>query len=166
MKITHRQIDFEKDKEYVLECHCKINYECDTPWKRSMNYSDYRDEWFMLKGQITEFYNYLQETANDKRTIAEIIEDENGSIVGYFWVPFCEDVESEFAFADIQDVYIEPEYRKFGIATELLQYAETRARQSGARVIRSGTGCENRASIALHNNLGYYTYRYEFEKEL
>lgn len=166
MKIIHRTIDFIKDKDYILECHCKINYECDTPWKRKMTYNEYRIEWFGLEKQIEEFYNYLQDTAKDKRTVAEIIENENRDAVGYLWVPFCEDTESGFLFADIQDIYIEPAYRKSGVATELLQYAEKKARQNGARVIRSGTGCENMGSIALHEKMGFYTYRYEFEKML
>ena len=33
MKLVHRKIDFACDRDYVLECHCKINYECDCPWK-------------------------------------------------------------------------------------------------------------------------------------
>ncbi|MBE6714069.1 MAG: GNAT family N-acetyltransferase [Ruminococcaceae bacterium] len=166
MKILHRRIDPVKDRDYVLESHCKINYECDTPWKRKMTYNDYRAEWFMLKGQISEFYNYLQETAKDNRTIAEIIEDENGKTLGYLWVPFFEDTESGFTFADVQDIYIEDKFRGVGIASYLLNYAEEKAKNNGARVIRSGTGCANLASIALHEKNGYYVYRYEFEKEL
>lgn len=166
MKIVHRKIDFIKDKEYILEAHCKINYECDTPWKRKMPYDIYRAEWFGLENQIFEFYNYLCETAEDERTICDIIEDENGNRIGYFWVPFCEDTVSGFAFADIQDIYIEEKYRNLGVASLLFEYAEKKAKKNGARVIRSGTGCCNSASVKLHDKMGYYIYRYEFEKKL
>lgn len=166
MNIVHRQIDFVKDKEYVLERHCRINYECDCPWAREITYDDYRKDWFSLKNQINEFYRYLEQTSKDSRTIAEIIEDESGCVVGYIWVPFCVDEESGFAFADIQDIYIEEDYRRSGLAAQLISYAEDKARQSGAKVIRSGTGCENIKSIRLHEKLGYYQYRYEFEKVL
>ena len=166
MKVIHRNIDVIKDKWYVLESHSKINYECDTPWKRKMPYDAYRSEWFSLENQIAAFYNYLCDTAKDERTVAEIVEDENGNVIGYLWVPFCEDKESGFAFADVQDIYIEDKFRGMGIASYLLNYVEEKAKNNGARVIRSGTGCENLASIALHENNGYYVYRYEFEKEL
>lgn len=166
MNIVHRQIDFVKDKEYVLERHCRINYECDCPWAREITYDDYRKDWFSLKNQINEFYRYLEQTSKDSRTIVEIIEDESGCVVGYIWVPFCVDEESGFAFADIQDIYIEEDYRRSGLAAQLISYAEDKARQSGAKVIRSGTGCENIKSIRLHEKLGYYQYRYEFEKVL
>ena len=166
MKIVHRKIDFEKDREYVLERHCRINYECETPWKREMGYDDYHAEWFSLKNQINDFYSHMKESAKDERTIAEIIETEAGEIVGYFWVPFICDKESGFCFSDIQDIYIEKEYREIGLATELLKYAEDKARANGTKVIRSGTGVLNTKSVNLHNSLGYYQYRYEFEKLL
>ena len=121
---------------------------------------------YALKLAANGFYGYLERTSKDSRTIAEIIEDENGCIIGYIWVPFCFDEESGFAFADIQDIYIEENYRESGLATKLISYAEDKARRSGAKVIRSGTGCENIKSIRLHEKLGYYQYRYEFEKVL
>lgn len=166
MVYTHRKIDFDKDKDYVLERHCRINYACDCPWKREMSYEAYREEWFSLHNQITDFYAYFQQTAGDDRTIADIIESENGDTIGYIWAPFIVDEESGFSFADVQDVYVEEAYRHQGIAGELLAYAEQNARRHGAKVIRSGTGCENTGSIRLHQKCGYYPYRYEFEKRL
>lgn len=166
MNLLHRQIDFINDRDYVLERHCRINYECDSPWKRGMPYEAYRQEWFSLSGQVTDFYDYLKKTAEDLRTIAEIIESENGCTAGYLWVPFIADAESGFCFAQIQDIYVEEACRRAGIAGKLLRYAENRARLNGARVIRSGTGCENIKSIRLHEKQGYAPYRYEFEKIL
>ena len=56
--------------------------------------------------------------------------------------------------------------RTMGVATQLMKYAEVKARENGAKVIRSGTGFENYKSIGLHEKLGYYKYRYEYEKVL
>jgi ribosomal protein S18 acetylase RimI-like enzyme len=166
MKIIHRKIDFLTDKDYVLEAHCRINYECECPWKRAIPYVKYRKEWFLLDQQINEFYSYLQKTAEDNRTIAEIIESENGYNIGYFWAPFIVNEEMGFCFAEIQDIYIEEQYRQCKIASELLNYAQLKAKDNGAKVIRSGTGCENIKSIKLHEKLGFYQYRVEFEKVL
>ena len=166
MNLHHRKIDFKNDREYVLERHCRINYECDCPWKRKMSYDEYRDEWFGMKNQTEGFFNSLKNSSADERTIAEIIVNEHGETVGYLWVPFKDDVESGFCFADVQDLYIEDKFRAIGVATKLMDYAEIKAKENGAKVIRSGTGCENNNSIALHEKLGYYQYRYEFEKLL
>ena len=119
-----------------------------------------------MGGQVNGFYDYLKDTAQDSRTIAEIIETDDGKFAGYLWAPFISDEESGFCFADFQEIYIEEEFRRFGAAAELFQYVEDKARQNGAKVIRSGTGCENIRSIKLHEKLGYYQYRYEFEKVL
>ena len=166
MKIIHRNIDFDRDREYVLECHCQINYECDCTWARRIPYQQYRGEWFQMKSQVEEFWSYLQETAKESRTIAEIIEDEKQCAVGYLWAPFHADQESGFYFMEIQDVYIEEEFRRQGVAEELIGYAADKAKKHEAKVIRSGTGSGNVASIRLHEKLGFYAYRYEFEKEL
>lgn len=166
MQLIHRHINFVRDRDYILECHCRINYECDSPWARKIPYETYRTEWFSMSLQIASFYDYLQKSAQDHRTIAEIIEDCNGNVIGYIWVPFCTDDESGFCFADIQDIYIEEQFRSMGIASELLEYAEQKAQSNGAKVIRSGTGCENARSIRLHEKRGYYPYRFEFEKLL
>ena len=167
MQLKHRQIDWSIDRDCVLERHCRINYECDCPWKRDeMTYEVYRAEWFGLSGQIEGFTNALLESMVDERTIAEIIESEQGECIAYLWAPYCADEESGFAFADVQDIYIEEQFRGAGIASQLMKYAEDKARLAGAKVIRSGTGCENTASQGMHAKMGYYQYRMEYEKLL
>ena len=131
-----------------------------------MPYPDYRLEWFSFTNQVFGFYSYLERTAQDDRTIAEIIESDDGRIAGYLWVTFCEDEEMDFRFAEIQEIYIEEEFRRHGVATQLYEYAETKARHNGVKVIRAGTGLCNSASIQLHERLGFAPYRYEFEKLL
>jgi len=131
-----------------------------------MSYDEYRVEWFGPKSQTDGFFNALIDSALDRRTIAEIIYNEQNEVVGYLWVPFYEDNESGFCFADVHDIYIEEGFRALGLASKLMAYAETKAKESGANVIRSGTGCENKSSLGLHEKLGYYQYRYEFEKVL
>jgi len=131
-----------------------------------MSYDEYRQEWFSWQCQKDGFLNALTDSMKDGRTIAEIIENEAGEAVAYLWAPFHADEESGFYFADVQDLYVEQGFRKQGIASYLLDYAETKARENGAAVIRSGTGCENMKSVALHEKMGYYQYRYEYEKLL
>ena len=166
MRLIHRSIDFDKDKDYILERHCRINYACESAWAREMSYPDYRSDWFSLTSQVAGFYGYLEQTAQDDRAIAEIIETEDGCIVGYLWTTFCEDKESGFCFAEIQEIYIEEEFRHRGAATQLYEYAEAKARRNNAKVIRAGTGLCNKASLQLHERLGFVPYRYEYEKLL
>ncbi len=166
IELVHRNIDFEKDRDYVLECHCRVNYACDTPWMRKLPYEDYRRQWFGLNSQITGFYWALQTTAQDGRALAEILDLKDGGRAGYLWAVFEKDNESGFAFAELREIYIEPELRRQGLSAQAYAYVEAWARTQGAAVLRAGTGCENAASIAMHEQMGFYTYRLEFEKEL
>ncbi len=166
MKFIHTKIDLDADREYALERHCRINYECDTPWARKLACEQYQTNWLANAGQQNEFLTALRESMEDKRTIAEIIRTESGEIVGYLWVPFHGETDSFMCWADVQDIYVEESFRNNGVATYLMDYAEKSAKRNSARVIRSGTGCENIASQGLHQKLSYYQYRYEYEKVL
>ena len=181
--LQHVKIDLERDKSYILERHCQINYVCDCPWARKIPYEEYRANWFSNEGQQKGFLSALSESIKDPRTIADIIKTspdkkiesdqktesnqkaESAEIVGYLWVPFHGD-DPDFIWADVQDIYVEEAYRGTGIAAYLMDYAEKWAKSHGAKVIRSGTGCGNISSQKLHQKMGYYQYRFEYEKVL
>ena len=40
-----RTINVEVDKDSILELHCEINYESETPWARKEPYTEYRKKW-------------------------------------------------------------------------------------------------------------------------
>lgn len=166
--ITLCQINLNSDEDldYILECHCLISYECESPRMRKLTYKEYWTKWFSSTSQKKEFLSSLQESMEDTRTIANIVKTGLGKKIGYIWVSFYEEIELSTSWANVQDIYIEEDYRKTGIASYLMKYAETTARLNGANVIRSGTGSENEKSQALHEKLGYYQYRFEYEKVL
>jgi len=166
IELTHHPIDFERDKDYVLECHCRTNYACDSSWARAIPWEEYRRNWFAMPEQIKGAWGFIQDCANDPRGIAEIIENETGETVAYFLASFWEDAEAGFSCLELQDLYVEEAFRRQGVAARLFACAEEKARAVGANLLRSGTGRENAASIAMHGKLGFEIYRYEFEKLL
>lgn len=163
--LRHYKINLAADREYILERHCRVNYECDTPWARQILYDEYKANWFANINQQDGFLSALRESMDDTRTIAEIIKTKSGETVAYLWVPFHGE-DSSFIWSDVQDVYVEDSYRKTGVAAYLMDYAEKMAKTHDAKVIRSGTGCENVKSQGLHKKMGYYQYRMEYEKVL
>jgi len=164
--LVHHPIDLVRDRDYVLECHCRTNYVCDSPWARAIAYEEYRRNWFAMPEQMQGAWDFIQECANDPRGVAEIIESEAGETIAYFLCSFWEDKEAGLVCLELQDLYVEEAFRKQGVASQLFAYAEEKARAAGANLLRSGTGRENAASIAMHAKLGYGIYRYEFEKRL
>jgi ribosomal protein S18 acetylase RimI-like enzyme len=55
----------------------------------------------------------------------------------------------------LEDLYIEPELRRKGIATELLNYAEEFARSTGAERLTLATAHDNISAQGLYYKLGY-----------
>ena len=167
LNLQHSKIDIDADRNYLLERHCRVNYESGTPWTRKISYEEYQADCFKDGNQnwMEEFLSSLRESMEDPRTIAEIIKTEANETVGYLWVLFHAEDASYF-WADVSDIYVEEAFRKKGIATYLMDYAEHMAKRNGAKVIRSGTGCENFKSQGLHHKIGYYQSWVQYEKIL
>ena len=58
IKLIHDKINLDTNRDYIFECHCRINYECDTPWARKLTYKQYRDNWFAWPAQ-QGYYTHL-----------------------------------------------------------------------------------------------------------
>lgn len=162
----HRKINIETDRNILLEYHCQINYECDSKWAQVPGYESYRKKWMSLDSQINEFMNALEKSMGDEKTIAEIIENEDGQTVGYLWVTFFDFKAYELRIGEINEIYVVPEFRGQGLGLYMLKYSEERAIELGANLLRSGTGFENKASMGLHEKYGFNPYRVEYEKVL
>ncbi len=162
----HRKIDIVKDKEILLEFHCEINYECESDFSRKTPYKIYREKWLATESQVEQFISALSKTMNDSRTIADIIENENGAVLGYIWVTFFDIRDYNLTIAEINEIAVSKHHRKSGIGTYLIEYVEKIARMRGANILRSGTGYGNNPSKGLHESCGFKPYRIEYEKVL
>ncbi|UCB43493.1 MAG: GNAT family N-acetyltransferase [Dehalococcoidales bacterium] len=107
----------------------------------------------------------LVESMKDKRTIAEIWQNED-SVIAYLWVTFTNMPDYNISIAEINDMAVSPDFQRRGIALKLMAYIEQQARDRGANLLRSGTGFENTASQGLHAKSGFQTYSIRYEKLL
>jgi L-amino acid N-acyltransferase YncA len=163
--IRFRKIDAAADREHIINIHCEVNYESDSPWARKIAYEEYRTKW-LSTSQPNEFWNHLVGTMGDTRTIADFVMNTEGDTIGYVWVIFNDVADYNLVVAEIMDFYVLNEYRKKGMGGEILQRIENDAKSKGAHLLRSETGVENEASIKLHKKYGFETYRVLFEKRL
>lgn len=164
--MIHRNIDIVRDKDFLLELHCEINYECESAWGKGSSFSAYREKWMNSSSQIEEFTYYLSKSMEDKRTIAEIIEDDNGVAAAYIWVSFFDVKDYNISIAEIREIAVVKSHRRSGIGKYIMNYIEKKSKESGANVLRSGTGYDNCASKLLHEKSGFKPYRIEYEKIL
>lgn len=166
--LRYRRIDINKDRDVLLEFHCRVNYESETSYARSMSYEKYQKKW-LSTSQPEEYLSHLAETMEDDRTIAEIWEDD-GAVVGYLWATFVDVQGYDVTIAEVMDIAVAPDYQRRGIGTRMLRHVEEiareMARERGAILLRSDTGIENTASQKLHERFGFKPYRIHYEKVL
>lgn len=162
--LTYRDVNVDADRDLLLELHCRINYESETPLARKIPYEPYREKW-LSTSQTDHFLSDLRESLRDERTIAEILEDD-GNVVGYLWVTLMDIRDYNVTSAEVMDIIVTPEYQKRGIGSEMMQHIEDLSRKRGAAVLRSDTGFENKASQKLHEKRGFKPYRIRYEKLL
>lgn len=58
-------------------------------------------------------------------------------------------------YAELTELYVDPAYRRQGIASRLIALAERLARDRGARTLTILTGADNHSARALYRALGY-----------
>jgi len=160
--LRYRAVDVKKDKKLLLEFHCRINYESETPYARAMAYEEYRKKW-LSTSQPKEYLTQLVATLKDERTMAEILEDK-GWAIGYLWVTFNEIRAYNLTIAEIMDIGVASSHQRRGIGLSMLRRIEKVARQKGATLLRSDTGNENKASQRLHEKFGFRPYKIHYEK--
>ncbi len=162
--MEYRTIDVVRDRDRLIEFHCRINYASETSYARMVPYDRYRAKW-LSTSQPESFLNHLAKTMEDDRTLAEALE-QDGVVVGYLWLTFRDVVDYSITMAEVMDLFVEPAHQRRGIGQALLQRAEEVARQRGATLLRSDTGAENVASQKLHEKEGFELYRLHYEKVL
>jgi len=160
--LRYRAVDVEKDKKILLEFHCRINYESETPYARTTSYEEYRKKW-LSTSQPKEYLSHLAATMKDEKTMAEILEDK-GSAVGYLWVTFNEIRGYNLTIAEIMDIGVASSHQRRGIGLSMLRRIEKTAQQRGATLLRSDTGSGNTASQKLHEKFGFKLYKIHYEK--
>jgi len=162
--LRRRAMRIEQDREILLEFHCRVNYESETPYARRVPYEAYRRRW-LSTSQPASYLAHLAETMKDERTLAEIWQ-EDGTIVGYLWVVFHDVPDYDITIAEVMDIAVVPAYQRRGIGRQMMQYAEDIARKQGATLLRSDTGSDNVASQRLHEKMEHRPYRICYEKVL
>ena len=121
-KYRIRNVDPSKDRHIVVEYNARINDECESACCKKKGCEEYKEKW---RGEenAERIWNLMLDTLKDERNIAIIIESENGTAIGYFWAKMNE-IRPSCLCMELWDIYIEERYRKQGIASDLVIYAE------------------------------------------
>jgi ribosomal protein S18 acetylase RimI-like enzyme len=92
------------------------------------------------------------------------VAEASGAVIGTARVEFAE--RPYFRIAEIRRVYVLPEWRRRGVAGELMRVAEDAARDGGAREVRLSVVAENEDAIGFYRRRGYGDFAIRLRKRL
>ncbi len=95
-----------------------------------------------------------------------ILAEVDGRAVGFACLRLLPCVFYPEPYAELTELYVEPGWRRKGVARVLMAFAEDRACQSGARRLVLLTGPENLGAQAFYCSIGYVLGDVEMEKDL
>jgi ribosomal protein S18 acetylase RimI-like enzyme len=90
----------------------------------------------------------------------------DGRTAGFVCVRVVPFMSEDTPYAEVSDLYVDAAFRRQGIATALLEAADTHAREQGAAEIVVLTGDDNAAAQALYRRIGYGDYAVALRKPL
>ncbi len=137
--------------------------------------------WLPLAGEMSEINSYheLVEDARSKAlerkkkelnegNIEFLVAEEDGKNVAYLKLSVGKDSEifSRGRSVHINELYVKKEYRRQGIASELIREAESRAEEREVERIELMVDEDNLKALDLYEGEGYSSFRRFMKKEL
>jgi GNAT superfamily N-acetyltransferase len=102
--------------------------------------------------------------AGDSETA--LLADFDGELAGFACLRIVPCLLYAAPYAELTELYVEPSYRRRGVARALIAYAEQLARERGAEEVIIMTGINNAAARALYHTMGYDSYAVALNRKI
>lgn len=115
-------------------------------------------------GRVTEVAvagRLRQASAFETVAVAEV----EGKLVGFASLRVTNSLDPD-PYAELTDLFVEPDSRRLGVASKLVKYLEGLARERGASHLVVLTGQRNTEAQAFYRNIGYEEYAIAMRKSL
>jgi aminoglycoside 6'-N-acetyltransferase I len=122
------------------------------------------NEWFRLRKLLWDENDdgdhrseMLDILGHPESQLVLVADSGNGELIGFLEAgirPFVEDCETDHV-GYLEGWYVVAEHRRRGVGRELVQNAESWARQKGCSEMASDAEIDNEQSLAAHDRLGY-----------
>jgi len=135
----------------MLVKQCRLE---DLP-KLSLIFDEYRIH-FEQEPNLEAATNFLKERIeNNQAVIFVAVDEESKDIMGFTLLyPMYSSLKVKSTWT-LNDMYITENYRKFGVATRLLDHVKTFGAETGAQWVTLKTGTENLKAQALYEKFGF-----------
>jgi ribosomal protein S18 acetylase RimI-like enzyme len=107
----------------------------------------------------------LAERLADPRCVEiPLVADLDGKVVGFAALRLVPQVFYEGPYAELTELYVEPEHRRVGAGRALIEHAERLAKEGGAREMLLSVGAKNAEAQGFYRALGYADYALTWRK--
>lgn len=103
------------------------------------------------QAQVSMLFSEIEVSESDEVLVAK----DAGKLVGMLLVHYRRAMSHGSWVAEVDDMYVLPEYRCQGIGTMLLEQAARVARQRRARVLVAGVGARNEKALGFYRDHGF-----------
>jgi ribosomal protein S18 acetylase RimI-like enzyme len=109
----------------------------------------------------------LQRRAISMRNLETVyVAEVEDAVCGFVSLRLTPYLDQDAPYAEITEVYVEPQARRRGVAQALMTFAESQAARYGATSVHLVTGADNVKAQALYKAAGYEDLYVGFEKFL
>lgn len=126
----------------------------------TLNFPDFR----YTDSFASAFRHDLRRAALDPHHGIFVLDE--GELVGFLWLVICENSWTGERYGYVNNLYIAPLRRGFGLSREMMTHAEKWFRDQKIKRARLTVTTSNQSACALYEKCGYNTTRWEMEKEL
>jgi len=118
-------------------------------------FNDYRVH-FEQESNLGISYNFLKERIETNQAVIFVaVDDNSGEFMGFTLLyPMFSSLKAKSTWT-LNDMYISEKYRKFGVATRLLEKVKDFGADTDAQWITLKTGIENEKAQALYEKFGF-----------
>ena len=97
----------------------------------------------------------IKNALKNERTVFFVKVNEKEDFIGFAFANICSGLETGADYLWINELYVEPAYRRSGIATEIFEFMEKWANNNNIKYIAAMTDTNNKDAIAFYKSKEY-----------
>jgi GNAT superfamily N-acetyltransferase len=112
-------------------------------------------EFIGSKHNFEKVTSAIRNALKNERTTFFIKTNEKSDFIGFAFGNISSGLESGSDYLWVNELYVEKEYRRKNVATEIFSFIEKWAKQNGIKYIATMTSKENNEAIKFYGKVGY-----------
>ena len=97
----------------------------------------------------------MKRIADPRRVDIPLLAEVDGQVAGFACLRIVPNLFYPEPYAELTELYVEPDHRRRGVGRALVAFAEELAKEKGAKSMKILTGDDNEAALGLYRGMVY-----------